>query len=115
MSDEERRYPEVWVFEENRRVYSRDDKGRSIGPIWREHWVKVEIVGETSRSWITSGGRKISKSGGLGIAFSQEDIGRAALVEKRWMIADAVNDCKNVCLLQQVAEILGVDVSKITG
>jgi hypothetical protein len=41
----------VWVFNYNRRVYG----GDRSAPIWREHWVRREIIGETSRSWIAKG------------------------------------------------------------
>lgn len=43
----------IYWFDENRRVYHKDERGRSVGgPIWREHWRPVIIRGETSRSWI---------------------------------------------------------------
>lgn len=41
----------VWVFDENRRAYRRED-GVGMGPIWREHWSKRWIVGENRVSWI---------------------------------------------------------------
>lgn len=39
----------VWVFDINRRVYP---EGGGIGrsPIYREHWRKVAVTGQTSRS-----------------------------------------------------------------
>lgn len=40
---------DVWIFDENRRIYA---KGKVSSPIWREHWRKYEVIGETSRSWI---------------------------------------------------------------
>ena len=38
----------VWIFDINRRVYGKN----KYAPIWREHWRRREITGETSRSWI---------------------------------------------------------------
>jgi hypothetical protein len=43
----------VWVFDCNRRVYPAKAPGEIGGsPIYREHWVKREIIGETTRSWL---------------------------------------------------------------
>lgn len=101
-------YPDCWVFDVNRRKYKTDKNGRTIGgPIWKEHWRKVKIVGETSRSWVTSGGLKIPKKGGPQYAFSEDDIDRMAFVEKSWQIADAVRYCKDYETLKRIAEMIG--------
>lgn len=46
----------LWMFDENRRVYAEPlKKGQlwpSGGPIWREHWRPMEVIGETRVSWI---------------------------------------------------------------
>lgn len=45
----------VWVFDENRRVYTKPAKGKvysSGPPIWREHWRQMWIIGENRRSWL---------------------------------------------------------------
>jgi len=43
----------VWVFDCNRRVYPVIAPGGISGPpIYREHWVKHEIIGEATRSWL---------------------------------------------------------------
>lgn len=100
----------VWVFDYNRRVYRQDEQGRSLhgSPIWREHWREEEVVGETSRSWITRLGRKIPKSGGPGIAFSEEEIERAEYVhENRHLIADQVRMLTDHDKLCQIAKIIG--------
>lgn len=66
----------IWIFDLNRRVYGRD---KSV-PIWREHWSKRKVTGETSRSWIVDEGwgeRKIAKNEklrGWGIAFSEAEL-----------------------------------------
>lgn len=42
-----------YSFDENRRRYRRLPGGKPVGtPIYREHFYEVEIVGESSRSWI---------------------------------------------------------------
>lgn len=41
----------VWVFDENRRVYSTDAQGWNK-LVWRAHWVRRRIWGENSRSWL---------------------------------------------------------------
>ena len=102
-------YPECWIFDENRRKYKVDQNGRGIGgPIWREHWVKVEIVGETPKNWITNYfGRKVPKKGGKGIAFSENDIDREAFLMQRYKIAEEVKLCTDYDTLKKVADMLG--------
>jgi hypothetical protein len=73
----------IWIFDTNRLVYPRDAEGRATGgPIWREHWKPVVIVGETSRSWLTNHGGKIAKSGTDPrlVSFSEAEIDRASWV-----------------------------------
>jgi hypothetical protein len=55
-----------WRFDENRRVYPPGGSAFS-SPIWREHWRREEVVGETSRSWLVGRGRpiKLPKKGPL--------------------------------------------------
>ena len=107
MAKENSKYPDCWIFDINRRVYEKDEHGRSIGgPIWREHWVKVEVVGETSRSWITNFDRRVPKKGGQGYAFSQEEIDRNAFVEKRYSISNAVRMCTDYDTLKKIADII---------
>ena len=104
-------YPDVWVFDENRRVYTEPKEGTlwtGSNCIWREHWRKVDIVGETSRSWVADNGRTIPKSGGRSISFSEEEIDRAAYVyENKYKIGDAVRDLNDYDLLKQVAALVG--------
>ncbi len=102
-----KQYPECWFFDENKRVYKYIDGKYAGGPIWREHWTKVEIVGETSRSWVTSCGKKVPKAGGRCYAFSQEDIDRMYFVEKRWAIANAVERCTDYDTLKAIADMVG--------
>ena len=106
------KYPDCWLFDINRRVYRRNEKGVAIGgPIWREHWVKLEIVGETTRSWVTSCDQKVPKKGSHRYVFSEEDIDLRALVEARYLIADRVNSCTDRDKLKQIADILNFDIA----
>lgn len=68
----------IWVFEVNRRRYA---KGNTSEPIWREHWTREEILGETARSYLISPSwkpRKIPKRRDarqrLFIAFSEAEL-----------------------------------------
>lgn len=42
-----------WGFDGNRRVYPKEKTGFN-GPIFVEHFYRIKITGETSRSWIFS-------------------------------------------------------------
>jgi len=43
----------AWIFDHNRRVYKDPETGvKSFGPIYKYHWVKHEIIGETRVSWL---------------------------------------------------------------
>lgn len=101
----------VWIFDINYRSYRRDKNGRAYGgPIWRDHWRKHEIVGETKRSWITRWGKKVPKSGGNGIAFSEEEIDREAYIQdNRHKIADRVMRLKDHDTLKRIAELVGYE------
>lgn len=47
----------VYIFDSNHRVYppKKDNNAYSSGgPIYREHFVKRQIVGETTQSWIVA-------------------------------------------------------------
>ncbi len=99
----------LWLFDINRRNYRRNENGRAYGsPIWRDHWAKHEITGETARSWITSWGKKVPKKGGPGIAFNEADIDREAFVqEHRHRIADQIMRLTDHDTLQKVAALIG--------
>ena len=100
-------YLEVWLFDVNRREYRRDQKGRSYGgPIWIKHWVKTEIVSETTKSWVTSCGKKISKKGGRGIAFSWEYIDQIAFIEdNKIQLCDLVRQIDDYEIFMKIAEL----------
>lgn len=107
----------VWAFDQSRRVYKHDEKGRAIGgPIWREHWHQLEIVGETSRSWLVGPewarsqperASKIAKKDWPGsLACSEEDIDRRAFVEERHKLADLIRQCHDFDTLKKIEAAL---------
>jgi hypothetical protein len=107
----------VWVFDENHRVY-RDGKS---APVWREHWRRKQVKGETSRSWVVGdgdrryGGLKLAKAEVVAgtydrsvIALSEQDIDRAEWVrENRYIISGVIDRLNDYYILQQVAMIVG--------
>src|SRR5947209_4689039 len=97
----------IWEFDHNRRRYPKDG-GVTRSPIYREHWRPVEIIGETSRSWIV-GKRKVPKTGEhRGFAFSEQEVDDDCwLHEHRPSISSALYRVEDVNVLRQVAEIIG--------
>jgi hypothetical protein len=99
----------AWVFDENSRVYRRDESGRrTSAPIWTGHWRETEVVDETSRSWVLANGKKVPKKGhSSSISFSMEEI-----IEKGWAIDNRNSIAETVRylspeLLRQVAALIG--------
>ena len=97
----------VWVFDPNRRVYGPDSRA----PIWREHWVKERVIGETRVSWLITPewrGRKIPKREPLpwAILASEEEIEHRAWIEANaHKLADEVRRCRDYDTLQAVAKL----------
>lgn len=104
--------PDCWVFDSNRRVYAKNENGNSFGgPIWKEHWTKVCIVDETSRSWVTSNGRKIPKKGGRGIAFSMKEVEHDAWVnDNRYELSHRVSMCRDYKTLIGIEQLLNEEM-----
>lgn len=103
----------VWRFDQNRRVYAKDGNGRPVGgrPIWREHWRQLEIVGETSRSWLVGAALwradKVPKKNWPGeYAFSEEEIDRRGYVEDRHRLVRRVQDCRDYDTLKKIEAAL---------
>ena len=101
----------VWIFDINRRIYPPREPGRifSGSPIWREHWRKRAITGETKRSWITECGQKIPKRGAVprSFCFSEEEIDRMAwVVDNRHRLARCVENLLDFDKMKQIAEIV---------
>lgn len=123
----------VWVFDENRRVYPKDERGHSTGhsPIWREHWIEHRIVGENRATFFLWSGkdhsfqtdrlsiyRRLSKadlkSGEplRGMIFDEKDLDRRAWVhENAYKLSDAVRRSLNFEALAQVARLVAPDMA----
>lgn len=110
----------LYNFDINKREYKRDARGRSYGgPIWREHWRPVEVVGETSRSWLvgyvhspTKVPKKDFENGACpsGWARSMEQIERLEWVDvHRHRIAEKVRSVSDDEVLHAVARLIGYD------
>ena len=100
----EETFPDCWLFDSNRRVYR---EGGGGGPVYREHWRKVEITGSTSRSWVTSWDQKIPKKGRRGVAFSQEEVDADVWIHScSYGVSEAVRNCGDYEKLKKIAEIL---------
>jgi hypothetical protein len=120
----------VWVYDENRRVYKRDEHGNTTGgPVWREHWVKHVVVGENRATFFLATSnrypfdekrvghyRRIRKADlKVGaplrdVAFDEKDLDRRAWIQDN---ADALSVCVQRSLdfekLAQVARMLAPD------
>lgn len=97
----------IWVFDENRRVYSETDRG---APIWREHWRPCKVTGETSRSWLIAPYGKVPKRGAdpRKFAFSQADIDEQAYVHDHvYKISECVRRLTRAATLREVAVLVG--------
>lgn len=101
----------IWVFDLNRRFYTKPSGGRLWGePIWRRHWRPLKIVGETSRSWILESRQKVPKRGAdpTVFAFSEADIDRMEWVHyNAYRIADKVLRLRDYETLRKVADAIG--------
>ena len=107
----------VWWFDNNRRVYAKDERGHAVGgPIYREHWRETTITGETPRSWLTADRMKFSKTTGemrdaYGVkrcVFSLADVEADYWIhEHRYAVRTMVGDCDDVDALKRIAEIVG--------
>jgi hypothetical protein len=97
----------IWIFDVNRRVY-KESRNASV---WIEHWRPLEVIGETSRSWLTSYFKtKIPKKGGRGIAFTWDEVEKAAWVHNNgYKISQTITKL-DYDKLKIVAEVIGYTV-----
>jgi hypothetical protein len=100
----------VYRFDGNWRVYRKDANGRGVGPpLYREHWRPTAIVGETSRSWVTTFGTKLPKGkpAPRGWCYSLADIEREAFRDEHaYRIAEAIHRL-DYDTLAAVARLIG--------
>jgi hypothetical protein len=108
----------VWFFDVNHRVYpEKEGRHSSAAPIWREHWVRHHVIGETSRSWLVGSYPKADPK--LCAKCPKAEITtRYALTELEvdervychdngWRIAERVQRIKDARILREVARIIG--------
>lgn len=110
----------LYVFDQNRRVYQRDEQGRSIGaPIFSKHFVPETVIGETPLSWLLSPQskpRKVNKKtmkiaatngyGGWNVYTATQMEDSIWGEENRRKIIRAIERC-DVATLKAVAAIIG--------
>lgn len=104
---------EFFIFDINRRVYERDEKGHAKGgPTFRGHFVSVKITGETSRSWITNHwDMKVPKKDPFSVLYTENMIDEAEWIsEHRYRISEAVRRIEKGDILKQIAELIGYEV-----
>lgn len=97
---------EIWMFDENRRVYK---KGNNH-PIFSEHFFKIKIDGETSKSWLI-GGKKFSKKNPVGIYTYEQKEDKIWDRENRHEIIEKIRFC-SINELKQIYSIVNSNSSK---
>lgn len=109
----------VWFFDVNRRVYKQDQNGCSVGgPIWREHWRKELVIGETSRSWLVGHKYDLTKLPKKGdwprdwVASEAEVNDREWVEHHRYRISRAIDSIRDASTLRKIAELIGYEEGK---
>lgn len=106
----------VWSFDENRRVYPKNERGKSFGaPIFAEHFREKKVLGIVGKSYLIG-----LPDGGLAekVSFASaercyyDDQGREDrmwLDDSRHKVARMVECCRDTAVLRQVAALIGYD------
>jgi hypothetical protein len=121
----------VWVFDGNRRVYRKPEVGRiwaSGGPIYREHFRPMPIIGETKQSWVIGHpwqSWKVNKKthemkAGTGysprVYFTQAEVDDDVWVhDTRPVVCERVVKCVNADVLRQIVALLDAAEGQPTG
>ncbi len=110
-------YPVLYTFDLNRRVYEKSPLtgyGQG-GPIYAEHYQRVEITGENEKEYVTSWGTinkksmKLKSKYGKNYSTLYTEAEREADIwrrEHRYKITKACEKCNDVDVLKQIAELL---------
>jgi hypothetical protein len=109
----------IWVFDRNRRIYPVTAPGElplSRSPIYREHWVKREIIGETTRSWLigpTWSPVKVPKRGAdhRRFLFNEKDVDDNVWVNDHRYRIERLIPTLSPEKLRQVAELIGYEAT----
>jgi len=108
----------VWVFDVNHRVY-RDltDADRAAGrfyasgpPIYREHWRKRKVTGQTRLSWLLEHGAKIRKDSKDVMTSEAELDDRCFVHDHAYLIAERVRQTTDAATLRFIAAAVGYHV-----
>ena len=107
MSSELKIGSKVYIFDENRRVYHVDKAKHGHGPIYREHFMLVEITDESPRKWKTTG-RGAFKKNPYETGFYTKEMVEDAVWdrENRHYIREAIYRT-DVETLKKVAKLVG--------
>jgi hypothetical protein len=107
----------VWAFDCNRRIYPVTAPGEISGsPIYREHWVKREIIGETPGSWLITEGWKTVKIPKRGASrrrflFSEKDVDDDVWANDHRYRIERLIKTFSPEKLRQVAELIGYEAT----
>ncbi len=114
----------VWMFDTNRRQYTKPEPGRLFGEIiYRGHFAKYEIVSETSRSWVLIGGTKIPKADerkpaherSMRVYFTEAEVDDDVFMnDHRYSISQCVQRERSPDVLKRIAELIGYTKHKET-
>lgn len=108
----------IWVFDRNHRVYRQPKTFGGGGLIWKAHWVKRPVTGETSRSWLIGNQWDVTKvpknytattdAHLRRFAFSEEEIEDLAwLQDRRGLLSQHIHSVNDPAILKQIAAITG--------
>ena len=101
-----------FTFDDNRRVYNRDENGRAFGgPTFRGHFVEVEIARETRVSWVLKYcGTKVPKRDPWSVLYTPKMIDDAEWVDNHAIsLGEHVRRCRDVDTLREVAALVGYE------
>lgn len=102
----------VYIYDENHRVYFDDNGKKTLSPIYKKYFISVEVVGETSRSWLVDSRFnpiKCPKKNPFshGIIYSQEMMENMVWINSnRWRIIESIRRLEDADRLRKIAEII---------
>ena len=97
---------EYFIYDENVRIYHDENGNKTSGPWFRGHFVKATVLGETSRSWLIYGCRKIAKKTASEVLLNAAGVDRAVWVhENAYKISEQTRRA-SYDQLQAIAAIL---------
>lgn len=108
---------EVWIFDENRRIYLDARGNKTQSPAFVHHWVKRTITSETSRSWVVNfygEEHKIPKKDPpkWKYLFSEQELAEVVFIHDNALkIAEKVRGLKDYKILKQIADLVGIEAS----